>query len=247
MIDRDEMRRWRSHFGVDELQVRRDHLLSHILNALPDLLPSAVFIGGTALSRTLLLDDRLSEDLDLLVEDGREAGDVLARLPRHIRREFPQAITRHGGREQLVLSGPSPVGPLNVRIQLIAKGPDYDYPTEIRSVRLRFTDLPRDVAMETPTPAASVAMKSRAWADRATPRDLYDLAGLAERGHVSREAHELLRKVDGIGAVPEYFHRVPTSTQARWEEALAHQTQSPGDPRRCLDVVRAAWTSVLDW
>jgi hypothetical protein len=55
-------------FGVDMEQVRRDHLISHVLSAISARVPSAdvVFFGGTALSRTYLTASRLSEDLDLI-------------------------------------------------------------------------------------------------------------------------------------------------------------------------------------
>jgi len=55
-------------FGVDMEQVRRDHLISHVLAAISVGVPSAdvVFFGGTALSRTYLTAARLSEDLDLI-------------------------------------------------------------------------------------------------------------------------------------------------------------------------------------
>jgi hypothetical protein len=52
---------------VADDQVRRDHLLSHLLAALSmRLVEQIVFYGGTALARTHLPDGRLSEDLDLL-------------------------------------------------------------------------------------------------------------------------------------------------------------------------------------
>jgi predicted nucleotidyltransferase component of viral defense system len=57
------------HYGTPVSQVQRDHLLSHVLARLPDLVPGATFSGGTALCRTHLPDWRLSEDIDLLVDD----------------------------------------------------------------------------------------------------------------------------------------------------------------------------------
>lgn len=69
VIGRDQLRRWVDHYGTPVSQVQRDHLLSHVLARLPDLVPGATFFGGTALCRTHLLDWRLSEDIDLLVDD----------------------------------------------------------------------------------------------------------------------------------------------------------------------------------
>lgn len=55
------------HFGVDESQVRRDHVISHCLAALASIDDEhLLFFGGTALSRTHLPSLRLSEDIDLI-------------------------------------------------------------------------------------------------------------------------------------------------------------------------------------
>jgi len=66
-LQADDLANVMTRFGVAEQQVRRDHVISHILAALSrhhrtDL----IFFGGTALSRTYLLDERLSEDVDLI-------------------------------------------------------------------------------------------------------------------------------------------------------------------------------------
>jgi predicted nucleotidyltransferase component of viral defense system len=67
--------------GVAEAQVRRDHAISHILAALSrHRSEDLIFFGGTALSRTYLLDKRLSEDIDLIAVDH----------PRRPRRRTPQ-------------------------------------------------------------------------------------------------------------------------------------------------------------
>jgi predicted nucleotidyltransferase component of viral defense system len=54
-------------FGVAPEQVRRDHLISHILGALSqDHREELIFFGGTALARSYLPASRLSEDIDLI-------------------------------------------------------------------------------------------------------------------------------------------------------------------------------------
>lgn len=60
-----------TRFGVDAQQVRRDHLISHVLAALSTLdTRSVVFFGGTALSRTagagLVLSDEDLAELDAI-------------------------------------------------------------------------------------------------------------------------------------------------------------------------------------
>lgn len=51
-----------------------------------------IFFGGTALSRTLLPDGRLSEDIDLIALGSRSelAEKLTAVLPQALRREFPR-------------------------------------------------------------------------------------------------------------------------------------------------------------
>lgn len=57
MLDPAEAAAVAEEFGVSDEQVRRDHLLSHLLAVLAQRLPEAVvFFGGTALARTHLPD-----------------------------------------------------------------------------------------------------------------------------------------------------------------------------------------------
>ena len=82
-------------FGVADEQVRRDHLISHLLAALARHLPDAVvFFGGTALARTHLPHGRLSEDLDLIAVPSRSAvaATLEATLLDAVRREFGQLV-----------------------------------------------------------------------------------------------------------------------------------------------------------
>lgn len=94
MLDPDELMNTAAAFGVSEDQVRRDHLISHILSALGELDAPLLFFGGTALARTHLADPasggRLSEDIDLCTSDRRDVATLLTdQLPRLLRREFP--------------------------------------------------------------------------------------------------------------------------------------------------------------
>ena len=69
----DDLQRVMDQFGVSEEQVRRDHAISHILAALSrSHREHLIFYGGTALSRTFLLDGRLSEDIDLIALSNRD-------------------------------------------------------------------------------------------------------------------------------------------------------------------------------
>ncbi|MGH3384233.1 MAG: nucleotidyl transferase AbiEii/AbiGii toxin family protein [Nocardioidaceae bacterium] len=66
--DRAELDRYTSDFAVARTQIRRDHAISHVLGALADspATDQLIFYGGPALSRTLLPQLRLSEDVDLI-------------------------------------------------------------------------------------------------------------------------------------------------------------------------------------
>jgi predicted nucleotidyltransferase component of viral defense system len=52
MLDPRELAEIAAAFGVADEQVRRDHLISHVLAALSDLGAPVVFFGGTGLART---------------------------------------------------------------------------------------------------------------------------------------------------------------------------------------------------
>jgi predicted nucleotidyltransferase component of viral defense system len=114
MIDDAEARTWAQRLGVDVTQIRRDHLVSHVLANLPriDELGDALFIGGTALCRTHLEGLRVSEDIDLLVPNAVQCAESLARqLPRLVRRHYPDitidapAPAQRGRQMRLVAPG----------------------------------------------------------------------------------------------------------------------------------------------
>src|SRR4051812_25508726 len=72
-LQSDDLARVMSAFGVAEAQVRRDHAVSHILGSLSHHhRDELIFFGGTALSRTYLVDERLSEDIDLIATSRRD-------------------------------------------------------------------------------------------------------------------------------------------------------------------------------
>src|SRR5581483_6266669 len=168
MLEQTELETIAKQFGVSEAQVRRDHMISHILLALAGLDLPITFFGGTALARTYLADPtrgaRLSEDIDLYGADRRELASALDdRLPRLLRREFPGstwdpalAVVRSVDPGQLV----SREG-LRVRVQLLAA--QGDWPAEPTEIQLRYADTPGKVVLTTPTLAAFAAMKAIAW------------------------------------------------------------------------------------
>jgi hypothetical protein len=242
-------------FGVSEQQVRRDHLISHVLLAIGELESPVTFFGGTAISRTFIVDPaagaRLSEDIDLYTDErAAVAAAIDSQLPRLLRREFPGAAMDPGLVSVRAVEPASLLTPdgLQVRIQALDARQGHaemlQYPTEIRPVALRYPDLPPDVPLRTPTLPALAAMKTIAWRDRRAARDLYDLAALAAIDGLSEEAADLVRRVSGVRVVPRDFVE---PQRLAWHEQLAHQTRLAATPQGCLRVVISAYGRVLGW
>lgn len=96
----DDLAEVMATFGVAEAQVRRDHAISHILAALSrHRREDLIFFGGTALSRTYLLDKRLSEDIDLIAVDHRDdlAGVLLKDINTALARTHGRMTWSPGG------------------------------------------------------------------------------------------------------------------------------------------------------
>jgi hypothetical protein len=247
MLRRDELAHWARTFGVADEQVRRDHVISLILTAVAAFeSPGLVFYGGTALARTHLATFRLSEDVDFLVEPRR---DWAARVEEHL----PRALRRHVG---TVTWDPGPTavpdraparlvaGGLSVRVQLVALDPEQArWPVERRKLVMRYADAPA-AALTVPTRSAFAAMKTLAWADRHAPRDLADLAALAELGAFDVAGATLVADMGGWHPIPAMFDHVPDATRAAWAVDLNHQMATPPDPDTCLEAVRSAWAAV---
>jgi hypothetical protein len=87
-------------------------------------------------------------------------------------------------------------------------------------------------------------MKTAAWMDRRTPRDLYDFATLAAQDAVGVNAAELLRAVTAWRVTPRVFAVVPSFD---WVGQLAHQTRILPSARECLTSVRTAYGRALGW
>jgi hypothetical protein len=254
MLEPDELADVAAAFGVADEQVRRDHLISHILAAVAPLNLAFVFFGGTALGRTHLTDPaagaRLSEDIDLYSPERRDtAAAIDQRLPSLLRREFPRAgwdpplsSVRSADAAQFVSADG-----IRVRLQLLdSRGEHQDlarWPVELIDVRLRYRDVRATVTMHSPTLPAFAAMKTVAWADRRAARDLYDLAGLARIGALTRDAAVLVREAVGWSVTPSLFADVLVP---HWEVQLAHQTRVLPSAVLCLAEVRRAYADALN-
>ena len=247
VLELPQVRRWVDRLRVPESQIQRDHLVSVVLLSLSELLPNAVFFGGTALCRTHLPDWRLSEDVDLLVERVADSADVLGReLLWSLRREYPGATL------EWVTSGNTRLGivrfeELAIQLQLVGLDDSYRrYPTASTKVTLRYEDLPEAVRMRCPTVTAATAMKLNAWVDRAAPRDLCDLYGLTAADRLTRGAVALAGEI----ARPLQQHNFDTERlppENAWMAALAHQMPEPPPRHTALEVVRSAVAQHRGW
>jgi hypothetical protein len=233
------------HFGASSGQIRRDHLISHLLAALTELAgDKLIFFGGTALSRTLLPDGRLSEDIDLIARGsrGQIAARLTATLPRTLRREFP------GLSWEPSLSEVRDVDPalrrtpdgVTVRLQLLDSLGYPRWPVHTVDLVQRYSDAP-PARLTTPTPAAFAAWKTAAWFDRAAARDLYDLWALATIGQITAEAARLFVRYGPTNRPPDngLFGKAPD--EDRWRRDLGGQLRLEITAAEALEVVRVGW------
>jgi predicted nucleotidyltransferase component of viral defense system len=245
MLDPDEETAVADRFGVARPQVRRDHLISHLLAALSARAADrVVFFGGTALSRTFIPDGRLSEDIDLIaVRERRTAAEAVAdAMVRGVRREYPglrwePLLTAVRDTEPAVLISQDG---LTVRVQLLGATGYPPWPTESREIVQRYSDAP-PATLTVLTLPSFVAAKIMAWVDRATPRDLYDLWLLTQREAVDDTAAALFARHGQTGRPPsgDLFTTAPDET--RWRQELSGQTRLEITAAEALDVVREAF------
>lgn len=237
--------RFSAQYGVSDDQIRRDHLISHILAALPSVFNAKEihFYGGTALCRTYLLDSRLSEDIDLLSADFETAlRELEVKLPRLLRREFPGSTDEIGGQEGTGRQGRLVTrDPIGVQIYVGAAHSEHSaWRFSPCKVSLRYPDLPEHVTLSCPTLETFAAMKLAAYADRHSPRYLFDLAGLAGLGALNDEAESILEMATGVAFSKEEFQRIPTAVATAWRTELLHQVAELPDPEECrLRVLQA--------
>jgi predicted nucleotidyltransferase component of viral defense system len=251
MLSLEELAATSALYGVAEEQVRRDHLIGHVLAAISAASADVVFFGGTALARTHLADPgsggRLSEDIDLWSVTRRETAELLEReVPRALRREFPGTVftvklteVRSVDPAQLTTADG-----LRLRVQLLDAGSGHAHwrmwPTETRVLASRYKDVPES-RLVVPTLPAFAAMKLTAWIDRRAARDLFDLAALARLGALTAEA------VDLAETALEYRPRAAMlrlTPQGNWHAELANQIADPGTPHACLSEVVTALTAL---
>jgi hypothetical protein len=235
-----------SAFGVAEAQVRRDHAVSHILATLSrHHRDELIFFGGTALSRIYLLDERLSESIDLIATVDRNSladnlfQDISAGLVRtHGRITWAPAWQSSLDIEPAIAVLPDGSA---VKIQLL-EGSHYEkWPTEIREIEQRYRDAP-PAALRVPTLSAFAGWKMVAWLDRGAARDLYELWALSRVGALNDESASLFAKHGPTNGAPQawMFRQAPSAAQ--WQAKLAAQTRLTVTADEALRAIRQAWT-----
>jgi predicted nucleotidyltransferase component of viral defense system len=229
-------------FGVAVEQVRRDHLISHLLGTISENADRVIFYGGTALARTHLPDGRLSEDIDLIAVASRAEVAVALdiALERATRRShgpaaWSPALSAVRSTEPASIS----TGALRVRIQLLAPNYYPPWPTEIRELDQRYPDAP-PARLTVPTLASFVAWKTAAWQDRHAARDLWDLWALSQRGAITSEAGGLFAEFAAGYRPKEWMFQTPP-TEAAWRSELSGQTRLEVSAAQALTQVRIAW------
>jgi Nucleotidyl transferase AbiEii toxin, Type IV TA system len=163
-----------ARFGADPQQVRRDHVISHVLAAIAAHVTTddVAFFAGTALSRTYLGNARLSEDVDLIAL--RSCGDVAAAIEAALAQGLARSYGRPAWSPSLISTvGSEPavlttVDGTRLQIQLLT-GDGYQWPTEVVDLHQRYSDAP-PARMRTLTAPAFAASKLSAWIDRGAPR-----------------------------------------------------------------------------
>lgn len=227
VLDPNELREIAEQFGVADEQVRRDHLISHVLAAIEGV-AGVVFFGGTALTRTVLPDLRLSEDIDLIAVRPRSAvvRDLASAIEQGLARSFgevrwrpPLDATRDAQPTALAVQDR-----LSVQVQVVSQTGRAVLPTQRRAITQRFSDAP-PVILETLTDSGFAAAKVSAWLERAAARDLFDLHALAHAGLLSAEAADLVRTTTNWSAFPQGVVWPPPPSEDDWVMQLERQTR----------------------
>lgn len=245
-LDDGEARTVADTFGVAIEQVRRDHLISHILAALSmSHSDHVIFFGGTALARTVLPAGRLSEDIDLIAIGARRetAAAIEQTLDRALRRShgrvsWSPGLTAVRDTAAAVLIADD--GRLAVRVQLLDHLGYPPWPTELHPIEQRYADA-APATLRVPTAPAFAAWKTVAWHDRGAPRDLWDLWALAKRGEINASAAELFIAHGPIGKAPQPWMFTSAPIEERWRTQLAGQTRLTVNAVEALHTVAHAW------
>ncbi|MDJ0396631.1 nucleotidyl transferase AbiEii/AbiGii toxin family protein [Rhodococcus sp. G-MC3] len=244
----DELDSVATQFGVARAQVERDHLISHLLGYLSaHFVDRIVFIGGTALARTHLVDGRLSEDIDLIAVGSR------SEVARDLDRALPRAVMRSHGRlvwDSAITEVPEHLGAvlrsqsgLAVKVQLLSAEGRPAWPQESRQLEQRYEDAPH-AELTVPVLPAFVAGKTATWCDRRASRDLWDLWALNRIGAFKPEVADLYRRFGPTNKLPGEWQFSDAPTESEWESQLSGQTRLAVTAREAASEVAKVWVGL---
>lgn len=247
-LDDSELYDTADMFGVDLDQVRRDHVISHVLAAISThARDTFLFTGGTMLSRTWLRDVRLSEDVDLMVDEPRSAAG--SRLVDLVRAEIEPRFGRvEWDKDPATARDAEPVfasigDDVTIKFQLVDTTGRAPWPRELAAIHQRYSDAPA-AELFVPTREAVVAMKLTAWIDRRASRDLYDLMAMAERDMITHDAFATYGKYGQTTnrLAVRYFSNPPA--EDRWVADLGHQCRLAVTAADAITRVRRALSDI---
>ena len=244
-MNADELASVAAQFGVARAQVERDHLISHLLGYLSaHFADRIVFIGGTALARTHLVNGRLSEDIDLIAVGSR------SEVARDLDRALPRAVLRSHGRlvwDPAIGEVPEHLGAvlrsqsgLAVKVQLLSAEGRPAWPLENRQLEQRYEDA-LGAELTVPTRPAFVAGKTVTWCDRRASRDLWDLWALNRIGAFEPDVADLYRRFGPTNKLPGQWQFPDAPTEADWESQLSGQTGLTVAAHEAAIIVARAW------
>ena len=254
MINKFEIARKAKEYGLQSSTIEKDYVLGWILIGVqnhPETRNSWVFKGGTCLKKCFFNKYRFSEDLDFTLLDAEQMKDeVLRPILQQIARwvyeasgiEIPENLISLDPHRSLSIQGKlSYRGPLkqpvpypSIKLDLTANERVVLKP-EKRRIFHEYSDCPIDTPQILSYSYEEIfAEKLRALAERARPRDLYDVVHLYQERHRLKAIEKLLESLQGkcsfkkmpmpsLVAIEEHPQR--SEFLSEWKNMLNHQVK----------------------
>jgi predicted nucleotidyltransferase component of viral defense system len=254
VINKIEISRQAKKLGLQAFTIEKDYVIGWILIAIqnhPITKDSWIFKGGTCLKKCFFDDYRFSEDLDFTLIDPKQVKEeilrpVLQEIARWVYEqsgiEIPENLIVLDPHRNLSIQGKlSYRGPLKqpsphptIKLDLTANEQIVLKP-ERRIIFHNYSDYPNSIPRILSYSYEEIfAEKLRALAERARPRDLYDVVHLYQERHRLSDMEKLLESLQGKCAFkkiampsldtiqqqpqkPEFF--------SEWENMLRHQVK----------------------
>lgn len=255
MIDKREILDAATTFGLNPHVIEKDYVLGWLLWSISNhesLSATWIFKGGTCLKKCFFETYRFSEDLDFTLTDPahldsaflkRVFAEIGERIYEETGIEFPPDVQEfeiydnpRGAKScqgKIGYQGPvSPRGKSMPRIKLdLTADERVVLPPVYSAVFHPYSDAPEDsIAVNSYAYEEAFAEKVRALAERARPRDLYDVVNLFRNGDARPAAAALLdvlrKKCEFKGIrVPDLPDLEPhrPALEGGWSTMLAHQ------------------------